>query len=69
MSHDQLYDLQSVHRHVQQSICCFTYLVHVYVDSDMSQIMKVSFMDIWILTTTVIEKDRIKNVAQIKHIV
>ena len=63
MSQDQLYALQSIHRHVQQSMCCVTYLVQVYVDSDMSRSVKVSFMDIWILTSLVIEKDHIKDVS------
>ena len=61
--------IQSVHRHVHQIMCCVTYLVQVYVNSDMSQSTKESFMDIWILTSTVIEKDDIKYVAQIEHIV
>ena len=55
--------LQSLHRHVQQSMCFVTYFVQEYVDLDMSQSMKESFMDIWILTSTVIEKDHIKHIA------
>ena len=50
-------------------MCCVTYLVQEYVYSYMSQSVKVSFMDIWILTSIVIEKDHIKDVAQIEHIV
>ena len=42
-------------------MCCVTYLVHVYLDLDMS--MKVSFTDIWILSSSMIEKDHIKDVA------
>ena len=41
-SWDHLYDIQSVHRHVQESMYCVTYLVHVYVDFDMSRSVKVS---------------------------
>ena len=50
-------------------MCCVTYLVQDYVDSEMSQLVKVSFKDIWIYTSTVIEKDHIKDVTQIEHIV
>ena len=57
--------LQLVHRHVQQSMCCVTYLVQEYVDSDMSQLVKLSFKNIWILTSSIIEKYHIKDVAQI----
>ena len=45
------------------------YLVQVYVDSDMSWLEKESFMNIWILTSTMIEKHHIKYVSQIDHIV
>ena len=44
-------------------MCCVTYLIHEYVDSDMSRSVKVSFTDIWILTSSVIEKNHIKDVA------
>ena len=64
-----IYSLQSIHRHVQQSMCYVTYLVQEYVDSYMSQSVKVSFTDIWILSNIVIEKDQIKDVSQIEHFV
>ena len=50
-------------------MCCVTYLVQEYVDSDMPQSMKVGFMDIWIPTSIVIEKDHINDVSHIEHIV
>ena len=65
MSQDNLYAL----RLVQQSMCFVTYLVQVYVDPDMSRLMKVSFTDICILTSIVIEKYHIKDIAPDKHIV
>ena len=42
---------------------CVTYLVEVYVDPDMSWLVKEIFMGIWILTSTLIKKDHIKDVA------
>ena len=42
---------------------CVNYFVHVYVDSNMSQSLKESFTDIWILTSSMIEKDDIKDVS------
>ena len=65
----QFYALQLVHRHVQQSMCCVTYLVQEYVDSYMSDSVKVGFMDIWIMTSTMIDKDHIKDVSHIENIV
>ena len=50
-------------------MCFVTYLVQVYVDLDMSLLVKVSFMNIWILISTMIEEYHIKYVAQIEHIV
>ena len=68
-SYDQLYTLQSIYRHIQQNMCHVTYLVHVYVDSNMFGSVKVSFTDICILTSSMIEKDHSKDVSQIEHIV
>ena len=44
-------------------MCFVTCLVQVYVDPFMSRTMKLSFTDIWILTSLVIEKDHIKDVS------
>ena len=44
-------------------MCFVTYLVHLYVDSDMSQSMKVSFRDIWIFISSMIENNHIKYVT------
>ena len=68
-SRDKLYDLRPLHIDVQQSMCYVTYLIQVYVDSDMSWSVKESFKDIWILTNTMIEKYHFKYDTQINHIV
>ena len=68
-SQNKLYGLNLVHINVQQSMCCVTYLILVYVDLDMHWSVKEIFMDIWILTSTVISKYHIKDDAQINHIV
>ena len=47
----------------KQSMCFVTYLVQVYVDSYMSRLVKVSFTDIWIQTSTMIEKYHTKYVS------
>ena len=39
-SEDMLYSLDFIHRHVEQSMCCGTYLVQVHVDLDMSWLVK-----------------------------
>ena len=44
-------------------MCCTTYLVEVYVVSYMSWSVKESFTDIWILTSIVIEKYHIRDIA------
>ena len=40
ISQDRLYAFQSMHRHVQQSMHCGTYLVQVYMNLDISRSME-----------------------------
>ena len=44
-------------------MCCVSYLVQVYANSNMSRLVKESFMNIWILTSTMIENNYIKDTS------
>ena len=69
---EKILDTTSEHQNqmyaLQQSMCCSTYLVQVYVESDMSWPVKFIFKDIWNLTSIVIE-GRSHMFLQIDHVV